>query len=406
MRKESLLASTVALPLLLLGACTTRSEAPATTVRDSAGIAIVENRHIPDTDAGGWRVDPEPILSIGTVSGDPEYQMFTVNGAVRLSDGRIAIANDGSRDVRVYDARGAYLSTIGGHGSGPGEFNSIWYMGRFGGDTLVVLDGYLRRVSYLHPDVGFVRAINTEQELGLVLMAQGNTGDGRLLFGGGPIWGGMSGLENGFSRDRTRFVLTGSDGSLETTFAELPSSEVYAEIDENEARVFMVPFSKFPAGALQGDLAYAGTGDTYEILVWNLAGDMIRIIRMDQDPIPITPADVTAYIEERLEGFEDEAQRNLMRENYQKPPPLDRMPAYRRFLTDDLGCLWVEEYRRPGDDVPVWTVFDGEGTVLGRVSLPSGLYLREVGEDYVLGVLADDLDVEYVQMFRMERPAS
>jgi hypothetical protein len=200
-------------------------------------------------------------------------------------------------------------------------------------------------------------------------------------------------------------LLTGLDGSQEVIFAELPGAEIYAEVDENEAEVFMVPFSKTPAGAASGDLVYAGTGDSYEILIWDLSGDLVRIIRLNQESLPVTQADVDAYIEERIGGIEDETERNQVRDFYLRPPPLDRMPAYRRFRTDPLGCLWVEEYRRPGDDVPVWTVFDPEGAVRGRVSLPAGLDLMEVGEDYLLGVHTDDLDVEYVQLLRLERPA-
>ncbi|MCK5653249.1 MAG: hypothetical protein KAJ42_17810 [Gemmatimonadetes bacterium] len=395
------------LPFLLLWACASGSEPPSTTtVRDSAGVTIVENSHAPETDDGGWWVDPEPMLSIGTVSGDPEYQMFTVNGAQRLSDGRIAIANDGSQDVRIYGADGVYQRSLGGHGSGPGEFNSLWYLGRYGGDTLVVLDGYLRRISYLHPDHGFIRSFNTEQELGLILIAQGNLTDGRLVFGGGPIWGGPVQPEEGFSRDRTRFLVAGLDGSLEQSLGEFPGAEIYIRSSEDGIEVVMVPFSKAPAGAAWGNLIYVGISDSYQILVYDAGGDLVRIIRLEQDPLPVTPEDTETYIQERVARVVDAEQRRRMEEVYRAPPPLDRMPAYRRFMTDGLGCLWVEESRRPGNDVPVWTVFNPEGAVLGRVSLPAGLYVQEIGEDYVLGVYTDDLDVEYVHMYRLERPTT
>ena len=406
MTDRSWLAGAAALPFLLLWACASESEPPSTTVRDSVGITIVENSRVPQTDAGGWRVDPEPILTIGTVSGDPNYQMFTVNGALRLPDGRIVVANDGSQDLRIYDADGVYQSSIGGHGSGPGEFNSIWYLGRYGGDTLIVLDGYLRRISYLHPDDGFIRSTPTDQELGLILIAQGNLADGRIVSGGGPIWGGPVEPQQGFSRDRTRFLVVGSDGSLEQDLGEFPGAEIYFRSNENEAEVVMVPFSKAPAGAAWGDLIYVGISDSYQILVYDSGGDLLRIIRLEQDPLPVTSEDTETYIQERVEQVVDAGERRRMEEVYRAPPPLDRMPAYRVFRTDVLGNLWVEEYRRPGDDIPTWTVFDPEGAVLGRVSLPAGLSVREIGEDYVLGVYTDDLDVEYVQMYRLERPTT
>ena len=71
---------------------------------------------------------------------------------------------------------------------------------------------------------------------------------------------------------------------------------------------------------------------------------------------------------------------------------------------DALGFLWVEESRLPGDDVPVWTVFGPEGEALARVSLPPGLRLLEAGADYLLGWARDESEVEYVNLYRLERP--
>ena len=82
----------------------------------------------------------------------------------------------------------------------------------------------------------------------------------------------------------------------------------------------------------------------------------------------------------------------------------ESLPAYLSFETDPLGCLWVEESRGPGDDVPVWSIFDAEGALQARVSLPEGVDLLEAGVDYVLGLVRGEFDVEYVQMFRLERP--
>jgi hypothetical protein len=41
---------------------------------------------------------------------------------------------------------------------------------------------------------------------------------------------------------------------------------------------------------------------------------------------------------------------------------------------------------------------------VARVSLPKSLNLFEIGADYVLGEVRDDLNVEYVQLFALSRP--
>ncbi len=91
--------------LSLAGCRTGEASGPTSEVRDSAGVAIVLNSGEVGPDGGGWAVDPEPVLSIGTFAGDSLYQLFRVQGAARLPDGRIAVANGGSGEIRVYDAR-------------------------------------------------------------------------------------------------------------------------------------------------------------------------------------------------------------------------------------------------------------------------------------------------------------
>lgn len=49
------------------------------------------------------------------------------------------------------------------------------------------------------------------------------------------------------------------------------------------------------------------------------------------------------------------------------------------------------------------TVFDPEGQVLGFMETPAGLGIFEIGDDYILGLARDDLGVEYVQVWSLER---
>ena len=50
-----------------------------------------------------------------------------------------------------------------------------------------------------------------------------------------------------------------------------------------------------------------------------------------------------------------------------------------------------------------WTVFDPEGLVQGLIETPPGLGVLEIGEDSVPGLAEDDLGVEYVQRWSLDR---
>ena len=67
----------------------------------------------------------EPDLVIGVLEGAAEYQLYRVGRPVRLSDGRIAVPNSGSHEVRLFDASGRFLRSVGRLGSGPGEFGEF-----------------------------------------------------------------------------------------------------------------------------------------------------------------------------------------------------------------------------------------------------------------------------------------
>ncbi len=93
------------------------------TVRDSAGIRIVESTE-PAEDRP-WVISDSPLFQVGNVSGRPEYELYRVRGALRLSDGSIVIANGGTDELRWYSLTGEFLHSAGGTGEGPGEFLAL-----------------------------------------------------------------------------------------------------------------------------------------------------------------------------------------------------------------------------------------------------------------------------------------
>ena len=52
-----------------------------------------------------------------------------------------------------------------------------------------------------------------------------------------------------------------------------------------------------------------------------------------------------------------------------------------------------------------WRVLSPEGSVIGQVRTPPGVFLLEVGDDYVLGVSRDELDVETVSLYELDKSA-
>ncbi len=87
-------------------------------VRDSAGITIVENTAPAWDDASAWHLPEDPVVTIGVVDGLDEYQLHRASKVFGLSDGRIVIANNGTYELRYYDAAGTFIQSVGGNGGG------------------------------------------------------------------------------------------------------------------------------------------------------------------------------------------------------------------------------------------------------------------------------------------------
>ena len=97
--------------------------------------------------------------------------------------------------------------------------------------------------------------------------------------------------------------------------------------------------------------------------------------------------------------LEDENTSARTRRMYRDLPYPDVLPPYRRTLLDSEMNLWAEDFRVDAGDPYDWSVFDAAGTWLGRVSLPEGLRVFEIGSDYVLGGSMDSLGVERVEVY-------
>ncbi len=85
------------------------------------------------------------------------------------------------------------------------------------------------------------------------------------------------------------------------------------------------------------------------------------------------------------------------------PPPDTSLPL--RFLrVTPRGRIWVMQRRPPSDSALAVEVYGLDGRHLARVELPPRFELHEIGEDYVLGRYRDELDVNYVRLYALEKP--
>ncbi|WP_420128181.1 hypothetical protein [Longimicrobium sp.] len=390
--------------IVFLAACGGGGDAGGggSTVRDSAGIQIVENRGGVWGEDGGWRLSEEPTLQIGVADGDTLYQLDGVRDAVRLGDGRIVVANGGSHQLRWYGADGRHAASAGREGGGPGEFRTLRTLRLLPGDSVLAYDLGAFRLSWFGPDGRFVRSAPLQPVGEVPPRFVDRFADGSMLLSSSVRTGGET-PRSGMRRDTLLWLRADAAGVPVDSLPVTPGSEASLQILTQGGRVtgmnvMAMPFMRNVHTAAAGDRYWQGITDAYEIVLRRADGTPQRIVRRAVKPVPVRGAYLDSLRGLHVAEHGPEAGTSL--DQVQVPA---RLPAFERLLVDQGGNLWVQQTTWPGAVPAAWDVFDGDGRLLGTVTMPAGFRATQIGADFVLGVWTDDVDVEYVRMYGLTK---
>jgi hypothetical protein len=409
-------------------------ERAAVEERDSAGITIVESRAAPNA-GPALRLSAEPVVQIGVVEGAAEYQLDGVQWVTRLSDGTLVVANGGSREIRYYDSAGRHRHTTGRSGAGPGEYRNISYMRRIAGDSVLVFDALNRRITVLDANGAHVRDMSTvapvvpsadtraggapaaatpEQRMAARAISQALRvaavlDDGTLL-GTGSF--GMTAAQNTeFARDTVTFEVVRGDARVPLPL-QYAGSERRVQVDEQGPGVVSIammslPYARSVTATATADRFIIGSSHSYQLHVYDGSGTLRTIIRRpDVEPVPVTPALIDRFIDAQIDARRasgadvDEAAARRLGHSYAR---VDALPAFGPLIGTQSGGVWVKDFVVPGVSDPTerWSAYDASGRLLGGVDVPRGFRPLHVADDVVVGVIADDLDVQYVRVYEL-----
>lgn len=370
------------------------------TVRDSAGIEIVENAG-PAFATPQWAVSAQPEVVIGVVEGDPDEQLYQARDAVRLRDGRIVVANAGTHELRWYGPDGRFIRSAGGEGGGPGEFGGLGSVARYGADSLMVHDWRHRRVSVFDTSGTFGRSFLLELSAGTFPTGVEFLPDGRVVASSGGIFTGEA--EAGLARRPVpRFLMSG-EGELLDSLGEYPGWESWVRQDGDRMGVTGRAFGRSGIFQALDDWFYFGATERAELRLHRLSDrTLLRLVRWSALTRPVTPEDIAAYRREQIDEAE-ERWRDMQREMLEGMPYPETFPVFSMFMVDPTNHVWVRAYPKPGEEPPRWWVFDPDGRLLFTIATPPDVRIAEIGRDYLLGIVTDELDVEHVVVYGLDR---
>lgn len=391
---------------LLCAACAADGDAgrDAFTVRDSAGIRIAESSG-PAWQAGEeWRLSDEPILEVGMLDGPPAYQFAIIVGAARTRDGGVVVADEQAKEVRWFGPDGRHLRTAGREGSGPGEFKTLDGLARLRGDTVALNDWRNARITAFDPEGTFAgdAPMPWEPSTGIPRLS-GALDDGSLLFVQSPAF--TPGSETGLVRNPGKVSRVARPANESIVVAQTLGADMFVTAMGDGISVTSLPFGRASYLAATGDGFWIGNSDSYEIVRHAADGTPTLAVRRAAPSRAVSAEALTRQIEDRTSWITDDARRSEQVRALRAMPLPNAVPAFSDLKSSTDGFLWVREYDVEADAPPAWSVFEPEGRLLGTVTTPPGFRVHEIGPDYVLGVWRDDLDVPFVRVYALEKPA-
>ena len=379
-------------------------------IRDSAGVEIVENDGVPLWSAAeAWSAGEE--LAIGGDESRPETLFGYVADLAVGDDGRVYVLDQQAQAIRVFDAHGASVATIGGSGEGPGELGRFAFSLMVRADTLLVVDWGQARLSRFSTGGAFMASEP--------LPTQGSA----------RSWwrSGASGLhlrslarytdDQGLWQGRDALLRYGGEGIADTLLVF-----DYAPTDLGAPDAPMFPLLvNAPSWTIleNGGVAWLAPAEG-RVRVHDTEGRLRRIIASSAWLGRPPTADEVAILAEKA-GNKLEAlggSRQVLERLPVEPPA--RLPAVTSVAAGPHGTVWVQRLGDVADVHPMalntpdpptgwgggtWDVLDARGRFLGSVELPPRLRVLRIVGDAVYGVRTDALDVEHVVRVRVAIPA-
>jgi len=367
-------------------------------------------------------------LTIGQVDGPPEYTLANVLELKLGPRGSIYVLESpvrGTSSLREYDAKGKFVRSIGGVGSGPGEFRRAGGVTVASDGSIVLLDPNQNRVNIYGPGGKPVRTFGLKYDV--TLGAWGNLSvnpGGIIALINKPILTPEQILQGADRRSIVRVRFNGT--VLDTLVPPQVSGPAFGIAIKRSSRTTVgeqVPY--LPRAAwFWSPLGYFVTGrtDQYAFNLLEPGKPVLRIVREDAVPTPVSEAernDQRSMRQQHLDALPGVQFGNLAEVPRVKPffnsigfDADGRILVIVEGPSERFGPARSDGQAARGRQPIPWRqvlyvdLFETNGTYIGRFALPQGLKFSptSVRGNRVWAVVRDEFDVEYVKRFRIEWP--
>jgi len=268
------------------------------------------------------------------------------------SEGNIYLISPKSSDnvIFAFDKEGNFVRTFGRKGQGPGELQAQVYGSLFLNvtfkDEIAISDHNNNKISFFRKDGSLVKETKLDSRTGFAMPLE----NGNYLI--------VKSIINPQGDYINQRLLILGNGQFEE-IKELDRQSVPNPVIGKRLKGFYYVFS----WSVAKQKIYTGFQERgYEIFVYDFEGKMIRKIKKEHRPVPVSEEYKKSYMKQ----FEAPVFAPIRSKIYFP----DSMPAFHAFFTDDEGRLLVMTYEKgenPGEYI--YDIFNADGLFIGRKSL-------------------------------------
>lgn len=140
------------------------------------------------------------------------------------------------------------------------------------------------------------------------------------------------------------------------------------------------------------------------ISFFDARGEFLGARRLLPSPTQLFPGDEWLYGRNWIDSPVSPSGRDVIRNAVDALPTADTTRTVRYLRVADDGWIWMADRRPPADSAIDWRIYDLRGRPVARIRTPPRFQPHEIGPDYMLGRYQDDLDLNYVRLYGLEKP--
>lgn len=376
--------------------CISKQSKVEKTVED--GVEVVINHLEPYKIKG----EPAALILEEVLSIDTEKDEIAATGLTDIayfdvdSEGNtyfLLPAKGQERLIFKFDRKGNFVTSFGRSGQGPGELGTPYHFVINNRDEILICEAYRRKLIIFDKDGKTFKEISKDLHMVTAI----------------PLQNGNYIVRFPHGRDREDKYLSVSYDLYSSDFLEIKELDRFSKIPnigllENSKEKIINGIGWSLIGQASTTKIYIGNSERgYEILVFDLEGNLMRKIRKDYKPVDVSEDYKNKYMKPYVESQDE-----LMKAWGEKIYFPKSWYPYHSFFTDEQGRLYIMTYEdgeNPGEKI--FDIFNPDGVFIARKSLniywhPGGALYGKVKANHLYCLREKENGFKELMVYKMK----